>query len=143
MSTASEIKLLEAREAVLGALPAQLIKDTAELWGQEKTKQVLSALSQLWRAQSDTPRDELRENLADYAHRAWSGWMEYLFSKCDGQTIPDWAWERWKRQAQTAYVDLSEDEKNSDRVEADKIIAILVGRKEPSVQKVGGVRVEG
>jgi hypothetical protein len=78
----------------------------------------------------------LRESLAAYAHDAWSGWMEYLFSKCerDGDPeagherdliIPAWAVERWKRQATTAYHALPEEEKASDRTEADKMIAMM------------------
>lgn len=70
---------------------------------------------------------ELREELADLAHKQWSGWMEYLFSKGnkneDGTfTIPAWAVERWERQLNTEYKDLSESEKDSDRNEADKFI---------------------
>jgi hypothetical protein len=57
-----------------------------------------------------------REKLASYAHKQWSGWMDYLFSKCvnpieaDTGTviIPKWAVERWKRQIKTPYEELSE-----------------------------------
>ncbi len=74
--------------------------------------------------------DTQREELAAYAHEAWSGWMAYLFSKCsatdDGTVvIPKWAVDRWQRQACTSYEDLSETEKASDRDEADKIRSIL------------------
>jgi len=74
--------------------------------------------------------DELLEELADYAHFAWSGWMEYLFSKSkmnpDGScTIPTVSVEWWVRQMNTAYVDLSEREKESDRVEAKMILGIV------------------
>lgn len=70
------------------------------------------------------------EQLADLAHKQWSGWMEYLFSKCtmndDGtMTIPKWAVDRWKRQMVTDYIDLSEEEKESDRVEARKVMEVL------------------
>lgn len=78
---------------------------------------------------------ELREELAEYAHDAWSGWMKYLFSKCqEGTTdgfedgsmvIPKWAVERWTRQMNTAYADLPESEKESDRAEADKMLEIV------------------
>lgn len=77
--------------------------------------------------------DKLREALAEYAHQAWSGWMEYLFSKSqptggDGAVmIPAWAVERWERQAGTVYADLPDDEKESDRAEADKMLAIVHG----------------
>ena len=73
--------------------------------------------------------DDYREQFAEYAHDAWAGWMSYLFSKStkneDGTvTIPAWAVERWTRQMNTQYWDLPEEEKNSDREEADKIIAM-------------------
>lgn len=73
---------------------------------------------------------ELREQLAAYAHEAWSGWMGYLFSKCLKETdgsmmIPAWAVERWERQSTTAYSDLPEDEKASDRKEAERMIGIM------------------
>jgi len=73
--------------------------------------------------------DELREELAEYAHHAWTGWMLYLFSKCVKNpdytmTIPAWAVEQWHRQATTGYPDLPEHEKDSDREEADRILRI-------------------
>lgn len=82
-----------------------------------------------------TMSDELREQLAAYAHEAWSGWMRYMFSKTEtserffsGETvvvIPRWAVERWQRQMSTPYADLPEAEKKSDRKEADEILAIV------------------
>ena len=80
-------------------------------------------------------KDEIREKLAEYAHAAWSGWMEYLFSKGDISfrlenkdyvwIMPNWALERWQRQMKTLYAELNDSEKDSDRAEADKILAIL------------------
>jgi hypothetical protein len=72
--------------------------------------------------------DDTREKLAAYAHEAWSGWMQYLFSKCepaDSGIIPPWAVERWQRQMTTSYTDLPESEKASDLIEADKILKIV------------------
>lgn len=74
--------------------------------------------------------EEVREKLAEYAHDAWSGWMRYLFEKSDvgdgdAVVIPGWAVRRWRRQMCTAYEDLPEDEKDSDRAEADKMLAIV------------------
>lgn len=74
--------------------------------------------------------NELREKLADYAHRAWSGWMRYLFSKCTSDlkgnvTIPKELVMRWTRQMTTLYSDLPEGEKASDRKEADEMLAIM------------------
>lgn len=74
--------------------------------------------------------DAVRERLAEYAHEAWAGWMEYLFEKStevgDGCVeIPQWAVERWTRQWSTSYEDLPEEEKESDRAEADRMISIF------------------
>lgn len=68
----------------------------------------------------------IREELAALSHKQWSRWMKYLFSKCeikmDGSVnIPAWAVERWQRQMNTPYTELSEEEKESDRKEADKV----------------------
>jgi hypothetical protein len=40
-------------------------------------------------------------------------------------TIPSDKVERWKRQQNTTYEGLSEQEKESDREQADKVLAIL------------------
>lgn len=77
--------------------------------------------------------DTTREQLAAYAHEAWSGWMKYLFSKCEDAgeegcvLIPASSAQRWERQMNTLYPDLPEDEKASDRDEADKMLAIVRG----------------
>ena len=74
----------------------------------------------------------VREHLAKYAHNAWSGWMQYLFEKStlnnDGTvTIPKWAVDRWTRQSNKNYTELPEDEKDRDRHEADRMLAIING----------------
>ena len=75
----------------------------------------------------------LIEALAAYAHDAWAGWMRHLFSKCESDAafldgdlaIPaEWV-ERWQRQVDLPYADLREDEKESDRKEARRMLAIL------------------
>lgn len=80
--------------------------------------------------------DIKREKIAQLCHDQWSGWMKYLFSKCypeKGQFdrdsgnlgIPGVFVDRWMRQMNTDYEDLSEPEKDSDRKEADKFIDLL------------------
>lgn len=39
--------------------------------------------------------------------------------------MPSWGVERWQRQTNTPYTELSEKEQESDRTEADKFIALL------------------
>lgn len=75
-------------------------------------------------------KNDLREELAQLAHEQWLGWMAYLFAKStlneDGTaTIPRWAVERWMRQVKTSYHDLPDNEKQSDKEEADKVLEIL------------------
>lgn len=77
----------------------------------------------------------LKEKLAEYAHTVWSAWMKYVFKKCSPLTsemvdvtlsvIPAWAVDRWTRQMNTLYQDLPEEQKESCREEADKILAII------------------
>lgn len=92
---------------------------------------------------------ELREKLAAYAHDTWIGWMRWMMPKISTRvdklecplvvpergSMEEWEprWhhetlahiERWRRQMNTGYNELSEDEKKSDRDEVDKIIAIF------------------
>jgi hypothetical protein len=72
---------------------------------------------------------KLRERLAEYAHEAWSGWMRYMFKKAvpgKGNTweIQKPEAERWIRQMWQPYDQLPENEKESDRKEADRMLAI-------------------
>lgn len=72
---------------------------------------------------------DIKERLAEYVHEAWSGWMDYMFM-CSAKDergqiiIPPKLVERWERQMATPYYLLPENEKQSDRDEADKIIEI-------------------
>ena len=96
---------------------------------------------------TDTVNHNLKEALAKQAHDSWTGWMTYLFSKCERTfvdfdsadevpeadrpfadsygvveycTIPRALVERWQRQMATEYEELSEAEKASDREEGEK-----------------------
>lgn len=61
--------------------------------------------------------DLLREKLADLEHQQWSHWTRYCLANLTPENI-----ERWKRQCETPYSELSEKEKDSDREWADKAI---------------------
>ncbi len=87
--------------------------------------------------------DLIKEKLANLCHEQWSGWMKYLFSKGtflpDGNfVIPKWAVDRWQRQMNTTYLDLSEDEKDSDRNEAQIFIDLLADDTIALVELVNG-----
>lgn len=94
--------------------------------------------------------NDKREALAEYAHEAWSGWMHYMFEKGsfwrshdeEGNELrvyvmPQWAVERWMRQANTSYADLPESEKDSDRQEADRMLAIIEAHELPLWYRMG------
>ena len=74
--------------------------------------------------------DELREQLADEQHAIWSHWMGYMFA-C-GTHMPDGTWvmpadkaRRWQRQMETPYTALTDKERESDRHQADKVLAVV------------------
>ncbi len=74
--------------------------------------------------------------------------MDYLFSKCretrpeDGNIfhedcliIPEWAVDRWKKQAKTPYSDLTPSEMDSDRTEADKFLSVFADNQSEPISK--------
>lgn len=64
--------------------------------------------------------EETRESIAKLSHLVWQQWMAYMLTNLDEQHI-----DRWKRQANTIYENLSEAEKESDRVVADRYIKAI------------------
>lgn len=85
-------------------------------------------------------REELREELAALQHDQWAGWMEYLFSKCQQRgaegtvlplpsdedvVIPAAYAHNLARLMRTPYAELTEQEKESDRIEADKYLPFI------------------
>jgi hypothetical protein len=70
---------------------------------------------------------DITERLAAEQHAIWAHWMKYQFSCCvineDGSvTIPADKVERWKRQMETPYSDLTDREKLSDIDMATRVI---------------------
>lgn len=72
------------------------------------------------------------EQLAEYAHEAWSKWMKHVFEECAREDILTYAYiippehrRRWERQMNTPYQDLPEIEKESDLVEAFDILRVI------------------
>lgn len=125
-----------ALEAVLvafdGTVRDAICRDPEEDEAIERVRAALSSDAGKALAERVGALDSLEtlERLANLAHEQWSGWMQYLFEKStknqDGTvTIPAWAVERWQRQVATPYADLSEQEKESDRREARRVITVL------------------
>ena len=72
---------------------------------------------------------EFVEKGVDLEHKRWAGWQSYLFSKSEwtenGYLIPKELCFRWQRQIDTPYSKLSEEEKESDRIEVRKYIPLI------------------
>jgi hypothetical protein len=73
----------------------------------------------------------LKEKMAEQAHVSWAGWMKYLFTKgskdSDGRFIINAdSVARWERQMDTPYAMLPENEKASDRVEAEAYFKVIL-----------------
>lgn len=84
--------------------------------------------------------EEFIEKGADLEHERWAKWQEYFFSKCqikpqsqlDGMddryvyfALSKDLYERWNRQIITKYPELSEREKESDRIEVRKYLPLI------------------
>lgn len=75
-------------------------------------------------------QSEIIVALAEYAHDTWSGWMEYMFGLGEELENGDilikkkFA-DRWKRQVGTEFMDLPEDERESDYNEAYRMLEIM------------------
>lgn len=91
------------------------------------------AIAEIKKLPDYTFKEDVREELADYAHEAWSRWMKYMFKRIYNQVTGEFAddahsWmERWATQVNTPYEYLTEEEKESDCCEADKMLAIISG----------------
>lgn len=62
----------------------------------------------------------LLEALGEIEHIQWIHWTKYMLANLTPENI-----ERWKRQVETVYPDLSEKEKESDREWARKVLAAI------------------
>ena len=70
-----------------------------------------------------TNEQELREQLAAIEHERWADWQKYCHKVLrDNNPSPEQGdiLERWDRQINTPYAELSEKEKDSDREQVDR-----------------------
>lgn len=70
--------------------------------------------------------DPLLERLAALEHDQWAHWTRYLLANMTRENV-----ERWRRQIETPYAELSEKEKESDREWARKVVQIVRASAEP------------
>ena len=83
------------------------------------------------RAEIEDLMEGMIDELAAIEHERWSHWQRYVHEKgrreADGSvTIPAELVEQWEAQIDKPYVDLSEDEKESDREQVRKYMPVIV-----------------
>jgi hypothetical protein len=81
-------------------------------------------------ANGNANRAALIDALAAIEHERWAHWQRYLHSKGriqdDGSLLlPAELVERWERQIDTKFENLSEDEKDSDREQVLKYLPLV------------------
>lgn len=84
-------------------------------------------LNDLKKEREEKLRLEQIEILAAKAHEIWSHWMHHMFNRAIKQDngdiiIPSYLVERWKRQMNISYENLTEAEKQSDRRMAKRFL---------------------
>jgi hypothetical protein len=94
-------------------------------------KYIRSRPASSYAREAEAAEKERIEAIAEQCHNQWSGWTKHLLSKLsmDGlewRLLNVWV-ERWNLQIETPYAKLSEEEKDSDRRGARKIVDALVG----------------
>ena len=78
------------------------------------------------------------EQLASIEHDRWAHWQRYIHTHCERRAdgslvIPPDLVARWERQIKTAFVDLSEDERESDRQQVRKYLPVVIRALEDEV----------
>ncbi|WP_314821037.1 hypothetical protein [Arachnia propionica] len=78
------------------------------------------------------------ERLASIEHDRWAHWQRYIHAHCERRAdgslvIPPDLVARWERQIETAFVDLSEDEQESDRQQVREYLPVVIRALEDEV----------
>jgi hypothetical protein len=81
-------------------------------------------------ARAEAVLRDLAEQLAAIEHERWSHWQLYMHSKGERQTdgsllLPAELVTRWESQATTAFADLTESEKDSDREQVNRYLPLI------------------
>src|SRR3990167_5652682 len=94
--------------------------------------------------------EEFIERGAELEHMRWARWQKYLHSKCQvgqyGVVIPRELYDRWERQIEIPYDELSEPEKESDRKETRNYLplveSLLLSQRQEIVKILEGMKKE-
>jgi Zn-dependent M32 family carboxypeptidase len=75
--------------------------------------------------------EQLVDELAAVEHERWAHWQRYVHDHCERQAdgslvIPAELAARWEAQIETAYVGLTEREKDSDREQVRRYLPVII-----------------
>lgn len=90
-----------------------------------------SAKSSVFQTADILPRlHAAMETLAATEHERWTSWQQHLHARCKRQAdgslvIPAELVQRWERQINTPYDQLSDTEKESDREQVRRYLAVI------------------
>jgi hypothetical protein len=86
-------------------------------------------------------QDELIEKLAALSHEQWAGWTRWMMDMWGAYHESGELYRsRWKRQMLTPYAELSEAEKESDRIEARKMLAVVGAQAKADAATIAELR---
>lgn len=79
-------------------------------------------------------RQDLIEKIAELQHTQWSDWTRWMLEKrfSHNAKTGEMYIDRWRRQMNTSYDELTDDERENDRIEARKVLEYIekeLGRK--------------
>jgi hypothetical protein len=99
-----------------------LDKSTYEVWG--LNPRCMSTIYSLLELNGEGKAVmNLREKLADLEHTQWAHWTRYMLQNMNLDNIT-----RWQKQIETPYASLTEEEKDSDRVWADRVLECMLDK---------------
>ena len=71
------------------------------------------------------------EDLAELEHQQWCHWTNYFLDSMENGFSD---FEKWRKQAKTKYRDLSEEDKEKDRIWARKVFECLYKSAEKEIK---------
>ena len=72
-------------------------------------------------SKKNNPKEKLIEELSDLEHKQWGHWTKYMLDNLTEENK-----KNWKRQINTKYIDLSEEQKDMNREWAEKVLKIVL-----------------
>jgi hypothetical protein len=111
---------IEFAHSPIRGVAIDLNHSTYESWGlSPKSMSTIYSLFELQYSGKNVIK--LRESLAELEHEQWADWTKHMLQSINLDNVT-----RWQKLIETPYVMLTEEQKVSDRLYADKVLEILL-----------------